>query len=325
MSFKDILGQNRQIGIIKKVVENGRVPHAYLFVGEEGVGKMFTALNMAKALNCDIETADSCDVCMSCKKIDKGNHPDVDIIEPEGNFIKINQIRELQKSLQYKPYEGKKKACIIPDAAKMNLAAANSLLKTLEEPSPDTILILITTSPHLLLPTINSRCQKLKFQPLSRNSISQIVKDKLGKKEDAASMIASLARGSLKRAYELAEGTTIEYRKRLIDKINSLSSNDINNTFKLAEEMSKEKDKLSGNLDLLKTWFRDILVFKEGCPSERLINIDFLEEIKRVAGKFTIMDLLERLKVINDAQSALLWNSNKRLTMEVMLTSLCKN
>lgn len=324
MSFSDILGQDRQVKIIRKAIENGRVPHAYLFLGEEGVGRKLTALTLAKALNCANETADSCDVCGSCRKITNGSHPDVNVVEPEGSFIKIDQIRRLQRSLQYKPYEGKKKVCLIPHAEKMNPAAANSLLKTLEEPTRDTVLILITTSPHLLLPTVNSRCQRLKFQPLASDVIAKVVKEKLGGGE-AASRIGSLARGSLDRAYALAEGAALEYRDKLIKKINSISPDDISNTFKLAEEMSREKDRLIDTLEFLKTWFRDLLIFKEGCPADRLINVDFLTDIKRLAGNFTVMDLVEKVRVINNTQSALLQNSNKRLTMEVMLTKLCQN
>ena len=322
MSFKDVLGQDRQIEIIKKAIENNRVPHAYLFLGEEGVGKKRTALTLAKALNCCAEPTDSCDECNSCRKIMNGNHPDVTVVEPEGNSIKINQIRELQRSLKYKPYEGKKKVCIIANAEKMNLAAANSMLKILEEPPPDIVLILTTTSPYLLLSTINSRCQKLKFQPLTNDLISKIIKEKLGKDEETSLKIASLAGGNLNRAYELSEGTTIEYRNRLIEKINALSPNNINETLEFAEEMSKEKEELIGALQLLKTWFRDILIFKENCPVDRLINADFLEEIKRLSERFTIMDLLRKLRITNDAELALLRNSNKRLTLEVMLGKL---
>jgi DNA polymerase-3 subunit delta' len=322
MSFKDVLGQDRQIEIIKRAIENNRIPHAYLFLGGEGVGKRYTALTLAKALNCCAEPTDSCDECDSCRKIINGNHPDVTVVEPEGNSIKVNQIREIQRVLKYKPYEGKKKVCIIPNAEKMNPAAANSILKTLEEPSPDIVVILITTSPHLLLSTINSRCQKLKFQPLTNDLISKIIKEKLGKDEDVSLKIASLASGSLNRAYELSEGTTLVYRNRLIEKINALSPNNINETFEFAEEMSKEREELVGTLQFLKAWFRDIVIFKENCPLDRLINADFPEEIKRISGRFTTTDLLGKLRIINDAELALLRNSNKRLTLEVMLGRL---
>ncbi len=325
MSFSDILGQDRQVALLKRAIENNRVPHAYLFLGEEGVGRKLTALTLAKALNCSNETADSCDLCGSCRRITSGNHPDVTILEPDGNFIKIDQIRKLQRSLQYKPYEGGKKVCLIPHAEKMNEAAANAFLKTLEEPTPDTILILISTSPHLLLATVNSRCQRLKFQPLPHAVIAMVVEERLEKGKETASRVAHLARGSLGRAHKLAEGTTLEYRDKIIKKINSLSPNDINDTFKLAEDMSKEKDLLVDTLEFLKTWYRDLLIFKEGCPSDRLINFDFLPEIERIEGKFTVTDLVEKVRIIIDTQSALQRNSNKRLTMEVMLTRLCHN
>ncbi len=324
MSFKEIHGQERQIKIIKKSIENDRIPHAYLFLGEDGIGKRLTALTMAKALNCSSMVDDSCDMCRVCRKIDNGNHPDVTVLKPEGAHIKIDQIRELQRSLQYKPYEGKKRVCIIPDAEKLTIEAKNALLKTLEEPPPDTMLILISTSSHLLLSTIISRCQRLKFQPLAPNVIAKVIKEKLGKDEDVALKIALLAGGSLKNAYEIAEKTTLEYRDKLINKMNALSSDNIDSIFEFAEELSKEKDELIRILDLLKVWFRDLVVFKENCSSDRLKNQDFLKEIKRHEARYTTSDLLEKIRVINDAQSALLMNSNKRLTFEVMFLKLCQ-
>jgi len=324
VSFKDIIGQDRQIEIIRKALQNNRIPHAYLFNGEEGIGKNLTALNLAKALNCLVETVDACDSCVSCIKIANRNHPDVIFIEPDGSSIKIHQIRELQKSLQYKPYEGKKKVCIIPEAENMTTGAANCLLKTLEEPPPDTMLILTTTSPHLLLATVNSRCQRLKFQPLAGNLIAKIIEEKLGNQE-VALKTASLARGNLKRAYKLAEGKTIEYRNKLIQKINTRSPSYISETFNLVEEMPKEKEEIIDVLELLKTWFRDILIFKEKHSMDRIINVDFKEKVRDIEERFTSMDLLNRLKIINDAQTALQRNSNKRLTLEVMLAKLHNN
>ena len=325
MSFKDIIGQDRQITAIKKAIEKNRVPHAFLFLGEEGIGKRLTAITLAKALNCSTKTDDACDLCGACRKITHGNHPDVTVIEPEGNFIKIHQVRELQRTLQYKPYEGEKKVCIIPDAEKMNQASASSLLKTLEEPPPNTIIILITTSPHLLLPTVSSRCQRLNFQPLTPDFIARVIKERLGKEEETAFRMALLARGSLKRAYDLAEGTTIEHRNHLIRKLHALSSDDFDNIFKLAEEMSQEKDELIDTLEFLMTWFRDLLVYKENCPQDRLINFNFLQEIKEAVKGFTSMEILEKFRIISDAKKALLMNSNKRLTLEVMLTRLYHN
>ncbi|MFH2011831.1 MAG: DNA polymerase III subunit delta' [Pseudomonadota bacterium] len=322
MSFKDILGQYRQIAIIKKAIEINRVPHAYLFLGEEGVGKRLTAITLAKALNCLVEFADSCDECDSCRKIISGNHPDVTVIEASGNSIKIDQIREMQRFLKYKSFEGEKKVCIIPNVEKMNLAAANSILKTLEEPSPDIVLILTTTSPHMLLPTINSRCQKLKFQPLNSDLIFKLIKEKLDKDKEASSRIASLAGGSLNKAYELSEGNTLENMDRLIEKICVISDNNVGKIFEFAEEISKEREEIISSLQFLKTFFRDILIFKENCSQDRLINIGFIEEVKRLSGSLSVLNLLEKYRIINDAELALMRNSNKRLTLEVMLTKL---
>ena len=325
MSFADIIGQDRQIMIIKRALKGDRVPHAYLFLGERGIGKLLTAFTLAKALNCLTETTDACEECRSCKKTDQGNHPDIALLQPEGSFIKINQIRELQRTLQYKSYEGRKKVRIIQDAEKMNLSASNALLKTLEEPPPDTVLILITMSPHMLLPTIRSRCQRVRFQPIPTHLIAQTIKEKQGMDHDTALRAASLARGSLGRAYELAETEMLDHKREYIKKINALPANDIDSAFKLAEEMSKERDELIQILDIFETWYRDLLVFKEGCSLHRLINLDFTDEIKKMSQRFSVADLMEKLRIIHDTQSALLSNSNVRLTMEVMLTKISQD
>jgi len=164
MSFNDIFGHDKQIALLKGFIEQNRLPHALLFYGMEGIGKKTTALVFAKALNCLRENQDACDDCSSCRKVDHKNHLDVVLLEAEGQFIKIQAVRDLQQQMKFKPWEGKKRVCIIDDAEKMNDIAANALLKTLEEPSASNIMILISARPHQLPATVVSRCQQLKFR-----------------------------------------------------------------------------------------------------------------------------------------------------------------
>jgi len=154
MPFSEIIGHEHNIKVLLRSIERGRLHHAHIFSGPEGVGKRLTAVSLAKALNCREMVADFCGHCVSCKKIDDGNHPDVKIVVPDGQFIKIDQIRDLQHDLQFRPFEGKKRVFIIDSADKMGLPAANSLLKTLEEPPRDSILILVTANLHSLLPAL---------------------------------------------------------------------------------------------------------------------------------------------------------------------------
>jgi DNA polymerase-3 subunit delta' len=180
MPFDQILGQENAVHMMRNALIKDRMAHAYLLVGPEGAGKRKTAIMLAKAMNCSSlpGKGDCCEICPSCRKVNGQNHADIIQIEAEGEFIKIDQIRELQRRLSYRPLEGGRRACIIDPADQMNDAAANALLKTLEEPPAETYLFLITAKPHQLLPTILSRCQWVKFKPLSIGSIVQILMEK---------------------------------------------------------------------------------------------------------------------------------------------------
>ncbi len=319
MSFKKVLGQERQIQILKNAIHNKRVPHAYLFVGIEGIGKKLTALAMAKALNCNNYQLDSCGQCHSCEKIDLNNHLDVNILEPDGDVIKIDQIRGLKEELHYKSFEGGKKVYIINNAEKINLQAANALLKVLEEPSKNSVLILIAANDCQLLPTIISRCQKLKFQPMPSDLIAKIIEEKMGKGKEFCRLAALLSEGSLGKAFSMDEDQVFRQRKGLIRNINHLFLNNLSAVLKAAEEMAADKNGLERILDFLKIWFRDLLVFKITKQSNTLVNFDLMSDIKSIATILSLDALLNNLKVINEVQIALKKHSNPRLTLEAAL------
>ncbi|PIP08873.1 MAG: DNA polymerase III subunit delta', partial [Syntrophobacteraceae bacterium CG23_combo_of_CG06-09_8_20_14_all_50_8] len=196
MLFKDIFGHERQIALLKGFMAQDRLPHALLFHGVEGIGKKTTALVFAKALNCLTGNHDACDACSSCRKVDHKNHLDVVVFEAEGQFIKIQAVRDLQQQLKFKPWEGKKRVCIINDAEKMNNVAANALLKTLEEPPSSNIMILISAQPHQLPATIISRCQQLRFSPLTEDDVVAFLKARFSLETEAAQVLASSSGGS---------------------------------------------------------------------------------------------------------------------------------
>ncbi len=326
MSFNDIVGQERPIGILSRAVERDRTAQAYLFLGMEGIGKRLTAYNLAKALNCQGERSEpylSCDCCPSCLKIDHGNHPDVQVVGGTQELIKIGEIRQLQRRLHYKPFEGRKKVVVIDGAEKLGLAAANALLKTLEEPPPETVIILLSTSLSQLLPTIISRCQKIRFQPLSIESLRKVVSKTLPRQEEAVQSLAFLSGGSPGRALQLATDSIWETRRELLPRIGQLSSDNIEELFQLSEKLANDKEGLEGILELLKTFFRDALTFREN-GTDKVVNLDLLPSIERLSNELSSAELIGKIEAINEAQSALRQNANRQLAVERMLLRICK-
>ncbi|HDK41429.1 MAG TPA: DNA polymerase III subunit delta', partial [Nitrospirae bacterium] len=191
MALKQVIGQERALKILRRCIAKNRIAHAYLFAGEDGIGKKLTAVNFAKTLNCrnnaddslftagekekSAVEADSCDNCSSCVKIDKRSHPDVFFIAPENGQIKVNAIRRLEESLSYKAFEGNWKIAVIDGAETLNQSAANAFLKTLEEPPGRSVLVLISSMPELVPLTVRSRCQRINFSPLPLKKMGELL------------------------------------------------------------------------------------------------------------------------------------------------------
>ena len=204
MNFDQIRGHQKILKLLTQVVHTKRLAHAYIFSGLDGIGKRLTALALAKNLLCSSGGGKSCGICSACIQVDRGSHPDLMMIEPEKGVITIDSIRNLKRALSRKSFSGGYKVCLIDDADKMNLQAENALLKTLEEPTPDTVIILITGKPYRLLPTVLSRCQHLKFQPLAPFDASELIMAGVaGVERDDALLMASLTGGSPGKAFTL--------------------------------------------------------------------------------------------------------------------------
>ncbi len=328
MSFDQILGQESAVAILRNALLNGRLAHAYLFLGPEGVGKRLTALTLAKAMNCNSlpERADSCERCPSCVKINSANHADVILLESEGEVIKIDQVRDMQRRLRYRPLEGGRRACLIDSADRLNDAASNALLKTLEEPPDETHLILITSRPHQLLSTILSRCQWVKFKSLSSTHIVQILRKVHSLEEDRANFYASLAGGSVGEA--LALSNRVDFQKR-IDWLRAFADIPEKNTeeiFETCERIAKEEEEVNDLLELWKLWIRDLTVFKvqgEG-SAEKLINHDLGGEVAEQAKKYSFDRLDGLFGLISNVQKAIALNANRQLALETLMREMTK-
>ena len=324
MSFSSIYGQEGPVSVLISALEKKRVPHAFLFYGAEGIGKRTTALVFAKALNCEAGGADACDACPSCRKIDSGNHPDILVIRPEGQFIKVADIKELQERMRFRPLEGQRRVVIIDDAERMNITSANSLLKTLEEPSPTNVFALVSSRPHLLPLTILSRCHRLRFNPVQRDVIAAFLEKELSLAPDKAIILASSSGGSIGRAMTLHKGDYIALRDSILGRI-SKGALDPLGCLALAGELAGDREDIQEALDILKTWYRDLLVFKETGRAEALINRDHAGDIGRLAGLTGVEAILRGIRTIQRAEAAIERNVNKPLTLETMVFTLFAN
>jgi DNA polymerase-3 subunit delta' len=323
MSFQEIIGHDKQIEYLRNAMRNGRLAHAYLFLGKEGIGKRLVALNLAKALNCPRGNEGSCDECPSCLKIDGLHHPDVLLVGPQGQWIRIDQIRDLQRELNHRPYEGKRRVCILTHSERMRQEAANALLKILEEPPLHTVLILLATNADLMLPTITSRCQRIPFDPLPLERVTEVVRSRLGLAREDAHILASLADGSLGKALQMDLDFVLGMRREIIGKIIALPSYGAGQIFGLAEELATGNDDLPMLLTMIHAWYRDLLTYREGGEKVQLINIDLSDEIQRAAPGTDTSSLIHRMEVIREALWNLDRNANRQITLEVMLLDLC--
>ena len=312
MPFSDVIGQDRVVSVLSRSIALGRVSHAYLFSGIEGCGKRKTALAFVQAVFCGREEA--CGVCSSCKKVASGQHPDLHLIEPDGAFIKIDQVRELQKELAYRPFEAPKKACIIDGAEKLNLSSGNALLKTLEEPPGNALMILITPQRPAVLQTILSRCQTLDFQPLSAQLVEErLIRDRFP--AEAARVAATLSGGSLRRGIEIATDGVLEGRVGFLERVIALELRDVTTLFSAAEELAADKEGLPGLLELLLSFLRDVLIYRS--TPESIANADLVDLVAREAercGEGRAMELIEQLVAM---RRMLARNVNARLALEV--------
>lgn len=321
MSLAEMYGHAKQREILRTAMRRQRIPHAYLFYGMNGIGKRTAALGFAKAVNClqGRELLDACDVCPSCRKADHRNHPDILTVEAEGQFIRIGAIADLQEQMKYRPLEGEKRVIILNDADKMNIYAANALLKTLEEPSSSTILILVTARPHQLPATVLSRCQHIRFNPLPKETVALFLTDRIALDQDQARLIASSSGGSIARALEMNKEDFLASRRQIMESFAQGWKGKPLSVLAFLRELNRDKKDVMGKLEILRSCFRDALVYEETKEEEGLINRDRMDLISAIAGRLAGKDILGCLWNIDRACRTLEKNANRALTLEVMM------
>ncbi len=286
MIFKDIIGNEKNKELLKQIIDTNNIAHSYMFIGKESIGKMLFAKEFAKAILC-LSQKKPCDKCKSCIEFNTFNNPDFTIIQPDGNNIKIDQIRELVKKVYEKPIVSNKKVYIINDSNLMTKEAQNSLLKTLEEPPEYVTIILITSNENLFLPTIKSRCTKIIFNKLTNDELKNILQ-KQYKYLQIPDIILKIADGSVKKALNL-QGKEENYKKinNIYSNLENITIIDIVNS---KEETFKNKEE---TIEILE-----------------YINLIFFDKISINA------NYIECMKIVEDTKDRLQKNANYNMTID---------
>jgi len=321
MGFTEIIGHQRPLEILRLALGNGRLHHAYLFVGPDGSGKRTVALALAKAIHCRETKNDFCDRCPDCARIQAGNHPDVRLVQTieDKKEISIKQVREIEKELNFRSFSGQRKIAIIDPATLLNTSSQNALLKTLEEPPQNSMIVLIAPNAGALLPTLRSRCLRISFGPLARDEVARYLMSKEGMNQDDASLRAALSMGSLGAAIKLDKDELLEKRRSWAALLLSLSAGDYRGAIAAAEAIASDKEECLGFLEWAKTWYRDLLVHAATENFEEMVNVDMLTEIESQCAKGNFEQMLASFAQTARAAGRIQRNLNRRMVIERFL------
>ena len=314
MRREQVLGHDRALSILDAACARGRIAHAYLFAGPEGVGKESVAWVFAEGLLCDAgPRVGGCGVCPACRKVGARSHPDAHALTAEKDSIPIDAVRTLTTRLQMTAYEGRFKVAIVQGAHQMNPAAQNALLKTLEEPPGDAVLILCTSSPQVLLPTVRSRCQRVAFAPLHAELVRTRLATLTARPEDdpALTIAIALSEGSMGRALQILDEGRYKDRAALTHAVERLDPNQPGAVLDLAEAWGKDRAQATQALEVLQLWYRDRILDALGSPPGDRALADVAPE--RETPFFVA---LRALDLVHEARQAILGNVSPQLTLE---------
>src|SRR3989304_1075182 len=318
MSFTEIRGQDGAINILKRAIATDHVAHAYIFHGPDGVGKKCVAMSFAMAINCAEYNGDACGLCTSCRKISSGIHPDFTLLDGESGEIKISAIRDVINGMVYKPLEAKKRVVIVNGAERFNISSSNAFLKTLEEPPADTVIILISSSPDMLLQTILSRCQKVSFSQIPPHIIACILMDKMGIEEEQAQFVAHMSDGSPGKAISLSSDDVQQVRLDILNGLFTKSRENRGAVFELSEKFSKDDGSFYNVLFWILTCLRDIIILKENGDSGLIINKDIGKTLAALKDRISLEKLLDAISQVKSAYKGQDRNMNRQLALDVL-------
>ncbi len=326
-----IIGHEGVLAFLTHSLKSGRMSHAYLFIGPRHVGKMAAAIHLAKAVSCQNEDEKPCQSCSQCLRVDSGQHVDVQVISTsdDGELVQgstrigIGKVRELQKAASLHPYEGPYRVFIINEAELLSNEAANSLLKTLEEPPPQVLLVLLTTNEDAVLPTIRSRCSKIELRPMSVVRLSEILAAKFSVDKEKAELLARLSEGCPGWAVTAIQDENIlETRINTLNRLAELSELGLEGRFRYAVELAAihSQDRQRGRLILGQwlSWWRDLLLVK-GSAMRSVTNTHMIRHLQEQSRRYSLDDIQRFIHRLINTQADLERNVNARMVVELLM------
>jgi len=318
MRFSDVLGHDRALSIIHAYLEKSCFSGAFIFSGPEGIGKRMVAKLIAEQLNCTGQTNRPCGNCSGCLKIQNETHPDLHIIQNGQSQIKIDDIRGILRSANLRPYEGALKVFIIDNAHKLNPEAANALLKVLEEPPKDVLIVLITHKPQNIIKTVLSRCKQIKFSPLVRSRLENVLIKDYALDKVGAHFLAYYAEGRLGLALRLKDTSLLQEKNKIFDAF-ILSPKPLDHII-----MNQSKEQLQVCLNILASWFRDIYLLKCGGSDKETIHLDRHDDLLKLIPRFSFKQLDEIMTTLSESSLYLEKNINSKLLLHNLGAQLWK-
>lgn len=326
----DILGHEWAVNLLKEHVANQRLRHAYLITGPMGVGRRTLALRLVQALNCTQPPApgEPCFVCRACTRIERMEYPDLAVVQAEqrGGTLKVDQVRELQHSLTLAPYEGRYRVALLLHAEEAHPSAANALLKTLEEPPSQVILLVTAPNTESLLPTIVSRCEVLRLRPLPYDQVARGLQTRWGLAEDQARSLAHISGGCPGYALRMYhEPALVERRNLWLDEHQRLLKSNRVDRFAYSETITRDRQQVKDNLArLLQTWlslWRDVML-RSARASAPITNLDRTVEVDQMAVCYGLETAYHTIAALEQTLQRLDENVNPRLAMDVLLLDM---
>lgn len=323
-TFRDVIGRKNITEHLKNAIRLNRVSHAYIFCGEDGIGKNFVADIFAAALQCSEYNGEPCCRCKACRQAESGNHPDIIRVLHEKAAIGVDDIRaQLNNDIAIKPYSGRFKIYIVDEAEKMTEAAQNALLKTIEEPPEYAVILLLTNNTSAFLPTILSRCVMLNLKTVSRESIRTYLMETCRIPDYQAEVAAAFSGGNLGKAIRYASSEDFAHRREdVLHLVKYIGEMQISEIMEYLKHLAEDKPAIQDCLDLMLLWYRDVLLFKATRDTEQIIYREELFTIQKQAAEKGFEALGHIIQSFGTVRTRLNANVNFEASVELLLLAL---